>query len=333
MNQHNIVVIGGGTGTSVVLSGLKEVPHCHLSAIVVVSDNGGSTRRLRDEFGFLPVGDLRQCLAALAGGNNQAAVRQLLLYRFNKGNGLEGHNLGNLILTALEDLARNPGEAIEIAAKIFQVKGTVLPVTEANVQLVIHYDDGTTLIGEDVLDDPTLGGKKIAHISLSAPAELYQKAKTALLAANQIILGPGDLYGSLLPNALADGFQTTLQQAAGQFIYIVNLMTHYSQTHNMTAMDHIRAVSDYCGRKPDVVIINNGKIPAAIIAAYQAQHEYPVIDDTDQQTNVPFKIIRGDFVSKVIAKKIAGDQTARSLLRHDVKKLTDTLLSLVGDHS
>ncbi len=328
MQNRNITVIGGGTGTSVVLSGLKEVPGCQLSAIVVVSDNGGSTRRLRDEFGFLPVGDIRQCLAALAGGDNQTAVRQLLLYRFSKGNGLEGHNLGNLILTALEDLTATPGEAIEIAAKIFQVKGTVLPVTEANVQLVIGYADGTTKVGEDMLDDPGLGGKKIQQVAFSSPAELYPKARAAMLAADHIILGPGDLYASLLPNALATSFTATLQESKAQFIYIVNLMTHYSQTHNMTAMDHIAEVTRYCGRKPDVVIINNGLIPDSIKTAYQAQHEYQVIDDVGEELGSLFQIIRDDFIAKVVTDKVAGDQLARSLLRHDSQKLTNTLLKL-----
>lgn len=329
MQQQNIVVIGGGTGTSVVLSGLKEVPQYNLSAIVVVSDNGGSTRRLRDEFGFLPVGDLRQCLAALASGENQAEVRDLLLYRFKKGGGLEGHNLGNLILTALEDMAKSPGQAIEIATKIFQVEGKVLPVTEENVQLVIDYEDGSTKTGEDVLDDHAQGGKKIAKIRLTPPAKLYDKAREAMLAADHIILGPGDLYGSLLPNTLAEGFISTLQQTKAKFIYIVNLMTHYSQTHHMSALDHVTAVSDYCGRKPDVVIINNAPIPSSIATAYQAQHEYPVVDDISNRVQ-NFTVITDDFASKVVADTVAGDAVVRSLLRHDTEKLTATLRQIIG---
>lgn len=329
MSEQRVVVVGGGTGTSVVLTGLKERVNLSLSAIVVVSDNGGSTRRLRDEFGFLPVGDLRQCLAALANGNNQAEVRKLLLYRFDKGNGLQGHNLGNLILTALEDMSGSPGEAIEIASKIFRIKGTVLPVTEENVQLVIEYADGTVKIGEDTLDDPKQGGKQITQIKLSPRAKLYHKAKDALLAANHIILGPGDLYGSLLPNTLATGFVPALKKSSAQFIYIVNLMTHYSQTHNMTATEHIQAVTNYCGRQPDVVIINTGTIPEAMAKKYQANHEFLVRDDTDQHSLSNVRIVRDDFVSKVVAHKVPGDALERSLLRHDVEKLTKTLLGLI----
>lgn len=329
MSEKRVVVVGGGTGTSVVLSGLKEAVNLQLSAIVVVSDNGGSTRRLRDEFGFLPVGDLRQCLAALANGNNQAEVRKLLLYRFDKGNGLQGHNLGNLVLTALEDMSGSPGEAIEIASKIFRIKGTVLPVTEENVQLVIEYADGTIKIGEDTLDDPKQGGKQIANIKLSPRAKLYHKAKDALLLADHIILGPGDLYGSLLPNTLAAGFSQALKKSTAQFIYIVNLMTHYSQTHNMSAVDHIKAVTNYCGRHPDVVIINTGTIPAQMAKKYQDNHEFMVKDDTETAKLPNTKIIRDDFVSKVIAHKVAGDALERSLLRHDTEKLTKTLLALI----
>lgn len=329
MSEKRVVVVGGGTGTSVVLTGLKERADLALSAIVVVSDNGGSTRRLRDEFGFLPVGDLRQCLAALANGSNQDEVRKLLLYRFDKGNGLQGHNLGNLILTALEDMSGSPGEAIEVASKIFRIKGTVLPVTEENVQLVIEYADGTVKIGEDTLDDPKQGGKQIIQIKLSPRAKLYHKAKDAILTAHHIILGPGDLYGSLLPNTLATGFPAALKKSSAQFIYIVNLMTHYSQTHNMTAMDHIRAVTNYCGRQPDVVIINSGTIPELMAQKYQANHEFLVRDDTHQHSLANMRIVRDDFVSKVVAHKVPGDALERSLLRHDVAKLTKTLLTLI----
>jgi len=324
-----IVVVGGGTGTSVVLSALKHVPRLKLSAIVVVSDNGGSTRRLRDEFGFLPVGDLRQCLAALADGKNQAAVRELLLYRFQKGSGLTGHNLGNLILTALEDLYPSPAAAIETATKIFRVNGEVLPVTEAIVQLKITYANGQELIGEEHLDDPKLGGQTIAQIALTPSAKLYAKAKAALQKADQIILGPGDLYGSLLPNTLPLGFTQTLQKTSAKFCYIVNLMTHYSQTHNFTASDHVAAITKYCGRSPDLVIVNTGTIPQTILRAYAKQHEFPVVNDLASwiKTQPQTKIVTGDFVSKITVPVTPGDTLVRSLLRHDGDKLAEVLLN------
>lgn len=325
---RQITVIGGGTGTSVILSALKKLPQVKLSAIVVVSDNGGSTKRLRDEFGFLPVGDLRQCLTALADGVNQELVREILLYRFQKGTGLAGHNLGNLILTALEDLHSSPAQAIEVAAKIFRIRGTVLPVTEDVTQLKIEYADGTVLEGEDHLDDPKLGGKKITHISLNPPASLYPKAKQALLASQTIILGPGDLYGSLLPNTLAEGFKTALKESSGTFVYIVNLMTRFTQTHLMTAREHVEAVVKYAGRQPDVIILNTGIIPDQLLKKYAEQNELPVQDDLAdwEKLHPQTKVIRGDFVSKVIAKPVAGDALERSLLRHDGEKLAAVLV-------
>jgi uncharacterized cofD-like protein len=323
-----VVVMGGGTGTSVVLNALKNTPQINLTAVVVVSDNGGSTKRLRDEFGFLPVGDLRQCLAALAGKEQSAAVRKLLLYRFDKGAGLKGHSLGNLILTALEDLEQTPGKAIETAAKIFRITGSVLPVTENLTHLKITYADGQELLGEQNLDNSKYGGKKIAKISLVPATKLYHPAKLALLAADQIILGPGDLYGSLIPNLVVGGIKTVFSQTKAKFTYIVNLMTHYSQTHNMTASDHVAEVIKYSGRIPDRIIINSEPIPARIKKSYQAQHEFPVIDDlaTWQKKYPDVEVIRAELASKITTPKVAGDELARSLLRHDGKKLAEVIL-------
>lgn len=326
-SKQRITVIGGGTGTSVVLSGLKANRDIKLNAIVVVSDSGGSTGRLRDEFGFLAVGDLRQCLAALADGKNENEIRNLLLYRFNKGSGLKGHNLGNLILTALEDMHKSPGKAIELASKIFRVKGSVYPSTEKSIQLVTEYQDGSILEEEKGLDDHQNGGKKIKSISLKPTAKMYEKAKKSIINADMIVLGPGDLYGSLLPNTLVGGFKKTLVESSAKFVYIVNLMTHYSQTHEMTANDHISEVIKYCGRKPDVVVINTGKIPTKILEAYANQQEYPVVDDLPKTTK--YTIIRDDFISKKTAIQDAHDQVIRSYLRHDEKKLAKYLIKLL----
>ncbi|MGI5827921.1 MAG: gluconeogenesis factor YvcK family protein [Patescibacteria group bacterium] len=324
MNKKRIVVIGGGTGTSVVLSGLKQTGKCELSAIVVVSDSGGSTGRLRDEFGFLPVGDLRQCLAALATGEHQEEVREVLLYRFSKGNGLAGHNLGNLILTALEDLKLTPGKAIETAGQIFRIDGNVYPITEENVNLVIEYGNGLIKIGESNLDDPKLGGQKIASIKLSPRASIYNKAAQAIRQADLVILGPGDLYGSLLPNTLVRGFKTTLRQSRAQFVYIVNLMTHFSQTHGMTASSHVDEVVRYTGRKPDIIIINSSPISQSVLKRYASQKEYPVKDDLLAKNG--YCIVRSDCLSQIMAKPVEGDTIPRNLLRHDGQKLAKILL-------
>lgn len=322
-----IVAVGGGTGTPVVLEGLKHNPENQLSAIVVVTDSGGSTGRLREEFGFLPVGDLRQCLAALADNDVSEELFNLLFYRFGGNGGLRGHNLGNLILTAFQDIKKSPAEAVAAVGKIFRAKGNVYPVTEAVADLVAEFEDGTKKIGEHFLDDHTLGGQKIVKLSLTNPTPLYEKARTALLEADLIVLGPGDIFGSLLPHALVDGFSETLKQAPGKFAYIINLMTHYSQTHNMTAQDHVDTIAQYFGRKPDFVLTNNGVISEELLNAYAAQKEYPVKNDLADTGET--KIIEGEFVSQVKIQLNSNDEIKRSLLRHDAAKLATALEALL----
>lgn len=319
--MKKVVVIGGGTGSSVVLSSLKNIPNIELTALPVVTDSGGSTGKLRDEFGFLPVGDIRQCLAALADDRTQQDIKELLLYRFSKGDGLQGHNLGNLILTALEDLENKPGKAIEAASKIFRIKGKVFPVTENSTNLVITYEDGKKLVGEHFLDDHDKGGKRIKKIELSKPAKLYKKAKQAILEADTIIVGPGDVYGSLLPHTLVDNFKQVFKESRGKFIYITNLMTHFSQTHNMSASDHVAIIEEYFGKYPDSIIVNSEKIPQKILATYEKEKEYPVVDDLPKENYIK----RADLVSRVTVEQQSNDQVSRSLLRHDPEKLKEIL--------
>lgn len=320
-----VVVIGGGTGSSVVLSSLKNLPGVELTALPVVTDSGGSTGRLRDEFGFLPVGDVRQCLAAMADDQTQHDIKELLLYRFAKGTGLKGHNLGNLILTALEDLKLEPGKAIEAASKIFRIKGKVLPVTQDNTHLLITYEDGQQLVGEHFLDDHDRGGKRITKIELTKPAKLYQPAQQAILEADIIVVGPGDLYGSLLPNTLVTGFKEVFKKSSAKFIYFTNLMTHFSQTHNLTASDHVEVITNYFGKKPDLTVVNTEKISPKILTAYEQEKEYPVVDDLAKTPQV----LRAELVSKVIVEQGENDQITRSLLRHDAKKLTEIFTKLI----
>ena len=326
----NIVAVGGGTGTPVVLRGFKQNPAHHLTAIVAVTDSGGSTGRLRQEFGFLPVGDLRQCLAALAEENISDEMFNLLFYRFSGNGGLKGHNLGNLILTAFEDIKQSPGKAVETVAKLFHAQGNIYPVTETVADLVVDYEDGSQQTGEHLLNDHTRGGKKIVKLTLTRPSQIYSKAKLALEEADLIVLGPGDLYGSLVPHALVNGFNEALKQSSAPFVYIVNLMTHYSQTHHMTAKDHLDTVAAYFQRTPDVVVVNNGPISDELLKAYAAQKEYPVKDDLP--VNGTTKIIHGDFVSQVKIQLNSNDEVKRSLLRHDENKLVASLEKIISPH-
>lgn len=328
--MKKIVAIGGGTGSAVVLAGLKDRQDIDLSAVIVVSDNGGSTGRLRDEFGFLPVGDLRQCIAALATGENEKEIRQLLLYRFDQNSSLQGHNLGNLILTSLESLTGSASKAVEVASKIFRINGAVLPISEDSVHLVIHYADGQVVIGEKNLDDPQFGGKKISRITLDKEAKIYDKAYRVITDADLIVFGPGDLYGSLLPHALVNGFVQALQdnkKNGGKFAYISNLVTHFSQTYQMTAKDHLLEVQKYCQRKPDFILMNNSPIPEEILELYRKANDYPIVDDLEDDQNM--QIIREDLISTAIVRAEKNDTLQRSLIRHHKQKLAENLLKLL----
>lgn len=325
--KQKIVVIGGGTGSFVVLAGLRNYP-IDLTAIVTVADSGGSTGRLRTEFGFLPIGDFRQCLAALASEDNNDYIRQLLLYRFSKGKGLSGHNLGNLILTALTDLTSSEPKALEIAARIFRLHGRILPITTTDIQLVATYKDGQVIIGEHNIDEPRhLGGKQIIDLTTKPEAQLYSEAEKVLKEANLIIIGPGDLYTSILPNLIIKNVKKTFASLKGKIIYVVNLMTRFSQTHNFTANDHINEIEKYLGRKVDIVLINNRAVPKKILLLYEKEREFPVKDDIAKNSH--FQTIRKDYLALKPINKVKSDILKRSYLRHDSYKLGKTIISLL----
>jgi len=322
-NHKKIVVIGGGTGSFVLLSGLKQYP-VDLTAITPVTDDGGSTGRLRDEFGFLPVGDMRQCLAALAPENG--LLRQLLTYRFNKGWGLKGHNLGNLILTALEDMVGSEPEAIIHAAKIFRLKGKILPVSKKLVKLAAKYSSGKTIISEHKIETHKLKPEeKIIKLYTIPPASINPHARQAIKQADLIILAPGDLYNSLIANLVIKGVKAVIKKTKAKLIYVVNLMTLNSQTHNFTVKDHLNEIEKYSGRKIDKIIINKQPIPQSVIRAYHQQQEYPVKDDLYSNK----KVIRKNLLAQSTYQKPQSDTLKRSLLRHDSNKLAEVIISLI----
>lgn len=325
MEPKRIVVIGGGTGTAVVLSALKQLSQVEITAIVSVADSGGSTGRLRDEFGFAPVGDLRQALASLAHPKDQVWIKDLLLYRFNKGKGLEGHNLGNLILTALQDMTGSTAKAIEIASSIFRLKGQVLPSTTATIDLVIEYEDGTFIIGEHHLNPDHSGGKKIRRVRLSPHATLYSKAKASLLAADLIIIGPGDLYASILPNLIVKSMRSTLLATKAPVVYLVNLMTSFTQTHGYTAKDHVGVIEAAIHRPLTKIIVNSAKIPPAIVRAYQKFHDSPVVFNLESDPRVIF----APLITTAQVPAQAGDVIPRSFLRHDATALAHIFKKII----
>lgn len=324
MSKIKVVTMGGGTGTFPVVTALKLLDF-EISAIVSVSDSGGSTGRIRDEFGFQPVGDLRQSLAALADMKSQKWIQKVLLYRFSKGTGLQGHNLGNLILTALQDMTGNTTESLEIAEHIFDLEGSVIPVTASNVSLQIHYEDGTVAVGEHILDNETEKPKKIKTISLIPECTTNPPAKQALLEADYIIIGPGDLYASLLSTLVVSDVKEIFSQVTGKIIIMSNLMTRLTQTHNMTAKDHVTVIEEALGRKVDYVIVNNQPIPSEVLQQYSESNEFSVVDDLGTTSH----IVKADLLLDQMIFKEKNDTAHRSLLRHDAKKLKSVFEKIV----
>ncbi|MFH0943063.1 MAG: gluconeogenesis factor YvcK family protein [Candidatus Beckwithbacteria bacterium] len=321
--SKKVVVIGGGTGSFVLLSGLKEYP-LDLTAIVPVTDDGGSTGRLRDEFGFLPVGDMRQCLAALAKENG--LLRKLLLHRFNKGQGLKGHNLGNLILTGLEELAGSEPEAIAQAAKIFRLKGQVLPISNQLVKLAAEYSDGLTIKSEHKIETHRLlKNERITNLYTLPRAKINPEAEKAVASADLIILAPGDLYNSIIANLVITGTVEALKKSSAKLVYILNLMTLNSQTNYFTASDHVSELEKYLGKSLDHILVNNSPIPLEIKNVYAKEAEYPVVDDlkTDR------RVIRKPLIAETLFEKPKSDTLKRSLLRHDPDKLAQAIISLL----
>src|SRR3989304_8101085 len=243
MKKKKVVVIGGGTGTYTVLSGLRKYP-LHLSVIITMMDSGGSNRVIRDEFGLLPTSDIRQCMVALASDKSHELLRQLFTYRYNAGTGIAGMTFGNLFMAALTDIYGSQEVAIEKTCEMLDVQGFIFPVTYDSVQLVARYDNGKQVLGEHYIDEPDdeLGKHKIVELEVIPEAKVNPKAIGAIKAADLIVLGPGDLYTSIICNLVVNGIAAAIAASKAKKVYILNLMTKFCPTYGFFATDHAGAV-------------------------------------------------------------------------------------------
>lgn len=321
---HNIVTIGGGTGTFVVLTGLKRIPQVNLTAVVTVSDSGGSTGRLRDAYGFLPAGDARQALVALAGDNGNSLLRQLFTHRFTKGD-VEGHNFGNLFITALTEILGDDVAAIEATSKILNINGRVLPVSKQAPTLVAELENGETIVGEHEIDTPTQGRSAIKKLRTEEAAHAYEDALRAIEEADLIVLGPGDLYTSILANLVVKGVRESLQKTKGKLVYVANLFSKCGQTEDYTASQCVTEIESYIGRTLDHILVHSGDFPKDAIAHYAAAHECPTEDDLGDDP----RVVRSAFASTTTIQGTEGDALPRSLVRHDATLLAETLNTLL----
>lgn len=323
----NIVVIGGGTGTFVVLKGLKHSPH-HLSAIVSMADSGGSNKRIRDEFGLLPTSDIRQCLVALSNENGEAGLlRKLFMYRFEKGEGISGMTFGNLFMAALSDILGSQAEAIRQTGNVLRISGRVIPVSFTDTNLVAEYENGQILTEEHLIDEPPHDGTlKITDVYLKPKAKANPEALDAIKNADLIVLGPGDLYTSVLPNLLVQGMTDAIRKSRAKKVYVMNLMTKFGQTYNYTAADHLRVMQKYVDGDIHTVIVNNGPLSPQALEVYAKYHEYPVIDNLKKGD---IQIVHADVASKLMIRKSKSDALVRSLIRHDSMRLARVLISLL----
>lgn len=320
--MKHIVTFGGGTGTFVVLRALRTLEGLSLTAIVSGADDGGSTGHLRDAYGFLPAGDVRQALVALS--EEDTIVRELFAYRFGKGN-VQGHNLGNLFLTALTDILGSNTSAIEEASKILRIAGRVVCSTDTPATLIATLQDGTVIRGEHLIDERECERVQIARLTYEEALPLSSGAKTAVEEASHIFVGPGDLFTSTIASLLATGTKEAIQASTAQIVYVLNLFTKAGQTTGVSARQHIDVLASYMGRKPDYVIVHTGTFTNEVLELYAREGEYPVVDDLGNEES----IIRADIASVSSIPAVAGDPVPRSLIRHDPAKLATVCKTLL----
>jgi uncharacterized cofD-like protein len=325
-----VVAIGGGTGLSTLLRGLRRHvpapgenpdPACaiaELAAVVTVTDDGGSSGRLRQDFNMLPPGDLRNCMVALS--EEEALLSKLFTHRFKTGKSLKGHNFGNLFVAALTEITGDFAQAVQLASKILATRGQLYPATTANAVLVAKMDDGSMVRGETKI---TASKQHIVELTLEPPNPApLPETLHAIERANLITVGPGSLYTSLITNLLVSGIPSALAGARGLCVYICNLMTQANESLGLTAAEHIERIYDHT-RTPifDYAVVNTGEFSIETLNRYAAEGAAPIVPDIERIEKLGVQCIAGDFASE------------ENVVRHRANRVADTVLELAQAHA
>ncbi len=326
-STKRVVVIGGGTGSFTLLTGLKRC-YSDITAIVNMSDDGGSTGVLRDELGVLPPGDIRQCLVALS--RDQGTMRDLFNYRFDSG-GLHGHSFGNLFLSALEKITGSFSEAVDHASKVLNIEGRVLPVTLTNSNLVLTRPDGKRIEGEYAVANYKLPPGEKPQLGLSPSSTINPIAAQAIVDAEVIIIAPGHLYGSIAPALLVEGMGDAMQRSQARVVYVCNLVTKPGQTDGFKVHDYADEIERFVGFDCIDFVLYSDKQPSSeILDKYTAEGEHWVGHDLDVMKLKKYQAIGANLLSgENVVQKASDKLIKRNLIRHDGDKIAKLVSSLV----
>ncbi len=332
--MKKIVTIGGGTGSFMLLTGLKKYP-VNISAIVSMADDGGSTGVLRDELGVLPPGDARQCLVALS--DSSQMLRKLMNYRFENG-ALLGHSFGNLFLSALERINKNFAKGVEEAAKILNVRGEVIPVSNDDMRLMVILKNREILEGENHLDHNEKVRKiGVRDVRLKKSVKAGEKALERIREADFIIIGPGDHFGSIVPNLLIKEIGKEIKNSKAKIIYNCKLTNKKGQTENFDLDDYIRSIEKYIGKnRVDFVTFNIAKPSRKLIEKYETREGKNVLVNFNENKNPKrkYKLIKADLLTKAKIRSAKNDpnRESRSFIRHDSDKLGKILMKIMENN-
>jgi uncharacterized cofD-like protein len=320
--KKKILTIGGGSGQFALLSGLRDLKQLDITAVVSMVDSGGSTGRLRDEMGILPPGDALKCILALS--PDRETARNILLKKFSADRRLRGHNAGNMLLTMLSRYTGSFPAGMQSLAEILSVRGRILPVTVDRATLVAELTDGTRIYGENAIDVPRGHQReKIKNVFLvphhSDAISVYPPVIDAISLADYIVIGPGDLFTSIIPGLIVPGVKEALQATAARVLYVINIMTKYGETHQFGARDFVRRLEDVIQKKVDGVLCNLQLPDAALLKEYRRQKAEFVTIDAGNAFWGDRSLHAGDLLD-----------TSGGIVRHDSRKLAGMIADIIG---